>query len=85
MGREQGHASWVSSAFLSPQQQLPPHIFGVAERAYRAMIATQRTQTVCLVGRSGAGKTTSLHYLLHYYIYCYSPKNSLLNGVNTDL
>ena len=52
-------------------------MFAVGERAYRAMITTQRTQTLLLLGRSGAGKTANLRHLLYYFLYYSHPLASL--------
>jgi myosin heavy subunit len=37
---------------------LPPHIFSVADRAFRAMIADMSNQSVVISGESGAGKAS---------------------------
>jgi len=42
-----------------------PHIFGLAERAYRKM-TMHRPQAVIISGESGAGKTESAKLILHY-------------------
>jgi hypothetical protein len=36
---------------------MPPHIFAVADRAYRGLLHEQKSQSVLISGESGAGKT----------------------------
>eukprot|EP00924_Labyrinthula_sp_SR-Ha-C_P015193 maker-scaffold_9-snap-gene-11.10-mRNA-1 protein AED:0.02 eAED:0.02 QI:119/1/1/1/0.6/0.66/6/325/753 len=43
-----------------------PHIYGLAERAYRRMKEEHKPQAVIISGESGAGKTESAKLLLHY-------------------
>lgn len=43
-----------------------PHIYALAERAYRRMRDNKQPQAVIISGESGAGKTESAKLLLHY-------------------
>mmetsp|Transcript_2526 Transcript_2526/g.4171 ORF Transcript_2526/g.4171 Transcript_2526/m.4171 type:complete len:743 (-) Transcript_2526:166-2394(-) len=43
-----------------------PHVYGLAERAYRAMLEMNKPQAVIISGESGAGKTESAKLFLHY-------------------
>eukprot|EP01104_Vermistella_antarctica_P010695 TRINITY_DN286_c1_g1_i1.p1 TRINITY_DN286_c1_g1~~TRINITY_DN286_c1_g1_i1.p1 ORF type:complete len:1217 (-),score=447.82 TRINITY_DN286_c1_g1_i1:89-3739(-) len=45
---------------------LPPHVFGIAERAFRHMRAQKKSQSIIVSGDSGAGKTESCKYILRY-------------------
>ena len=47
-------------------EELPPHIFAIADRAYHAMLSERQNQTVIISGESGAGKTESTKFLLHH-------------------
>ena len=47
-------------------EELPPHIFAVADRAYHSMLEDRENQTVIISGESGAGKTESTKFLLHH-------------------
>lgn len=40
-------------------EDMPPHIYSVAQTAYRTMLRTRKDQSVTFIGRSGSGKTTN--------------------------
>uniref|UniRef100_A0A667YPB8 Uncharacterized protein n=1 Tax=Myripristis murdjan TaxID=586833 RepID=A0A667YPB8_9TELE len=48
-----------------PLGKLSPHIFAVADVAYRAMLNKQVNQCIVISGESGSGKTESSSYLIH--------------------
>lgn len=47
--------------------ELEPHLFAIAEEAYRCMIRDRRDQTIIVSGESGAGKTVSAKYIMRYF------------------
>ncbi|KAI8612433.1 P-loop containing nucleoside triphosphate hydrolase protein [Chytriomyces sp. MP71] len=47
------------------RDSMQPHIYGIAEECYRAMLAG-RNQSVIVSGESGAGKTQSTKYIMQY-------------------
>lgn len=49
-----------------PLGKLSPHIFAVADAAFRAMLDNQVNQCIVMHGDSGSGKTESSSYLIHY-------------------
>ncbi|CAD6214423.1 GSCOCG00012834001-RA-CDS, partial [Cotesia congregata] len=49
-------------------EDMPPHIYAMAQSAYRGMLATRRDHSLVFLGRSGAGKTTNFKHALHYLI-----------------
>lgn len=53
-------------AASSELDQLPPHLFRVADAAYRDMVHNRRSQSIVIGGESGAGKTEALKYVLRY-------------------
>ncbi|XP_068593676.1 unconventional myosin-IXb isoform X2 [Cebidichthys violaceus] len=48
-----------------PLGKLSPHIFAIADVAFRAMLNRQANQCIVLSGESGSGKTESSSYLIH--------------------
>ncbi|KAI9334542.1 P-loop containing nucleoside triphosphate hydrolase protein, partial [Obelidium mucronatum] len=49
----------------SKRQELEPHIYGIAEECYQAMLQG-KNQSVIVSGESGAGKTQSTKYIMQY-------------------
>lgn len=49
-----------------PIGRMPPHVFAVAEDAFRAMMDFSEPQSVLVSGESGAGKTETTKVLLQY-------------------
>lgn len=51
--------------------ELEPHLFAIAEEAYRCMVGTSGepggNQTIIVSGESGAGKTVSAKYIMRYF------------------
>ncbi|KAK4321632.1 hypothetical protein Pmani_007579 [Petrolisthes manimaculis] len=46
--------------------QMPPHVFAVADKAFRDMKVLKQSQSIIVSGESGAGKTESTKYILRY-------------------
>ncbi|EPB90564.1 myosin ATPase [Mucor circinelloides 1006PhL] len=51
----------------SRRGDLEPHLFAIAEDAYRCMIRDNKNQTIIVSGESGAGKTVSAKYIMRYF------------------
>ncbi|KAI9209768.1 P-loop containing nucleoside triphosphate hydrolase protein [Polychytrium aggregatum] len=47
--------------------ELEPHLYAVAEDAYRTLIKEARNQSIIVSGESGAGKTQSAKYIMRYF------------------
>ncbi|XP_061829179.1 unconventional myosin-XVIIIa isoform X3 [Nerophis lumbriciformis] len=43
-----------------------PHIYSVAQSAYRNLLTTRQDQSIVLLGKSGSGKTTNCQHLVQY-------------------
>ncbi|KAH1012528.1 hypothetical protein HUJ05_011673 [Dendroctonus ponderosae] len=46
--------------------ELPPHVFAIADKAFRDMRVFKQSQSIIVSGESGAGKTESTKHLLKY-------------------
>eukprot|EP00158_Paraphelidium_tribonemae_P009811 Partr_v1_DN28973_c0_g1_i6_m24914 putative class V myosin len=47
--------------------ELDPHVFAVAEDAFRELDIAHRNQSIIVSGESGAGKTISAKYIMRYF------------------
>uniref|UniRef100_A0A915Q8B6 Uncharacterized protein n=1 Tax=Setaria digitata TaxID=48799 RepID=A0A915Q8B6_9BILA len=45
---------------------LPPHIFAIADKAYRDMMRNHESQSIIISGESGAGKTESQKHIIRF-------------------
>lgn len=50
------------------QDGLPAHIGSLAQRAYWALLTQRRDQSIVVLGRSGAGKTTCCKQVLEHLV-----------------
>ncbi|XP_053940755.1 unconventional myosin-XVIIIa isoform X23 [Cuculus canorus] len=48
------------------REDTSPHIYAVAQAAYRSMLMSRQDQAVVLLGTSGSGKTTNCQHLVQY-------------------
>lgn len=49
------------------RQEMPPHLFAVADGAYTDMIANRENQSMLITGESGAGKTENTKKVIAYF------------------
>ncbi|NWV20065.1 MY18A protein, partial [Origma solitaria] len=50
------------------REDTSPHIYAVAQAAYRSMLMSRQDQAIVLLGASGSGKTTNCQHLVQYLI-----------------
>ncbi|CAH1113986.1 unnamed protein product [Psylliodes chrysocephalus] len=49
-------------------EDMPPHIYSMAQSSYQAMLSTRRDQSIVFMGRSGSGKTTNFRHCVQYLV-----------------
>lgn len=63
--------------------ELDPHLFAIAEDAYRCMKLDGNNQTIVVSGESGAGKTVSAKYIMRYFASV-EEESELQNNIGTE-
>ncbi|KAI1720615.1 myosin head (motor domain) domain-containing protein [Ditylenchus destructor] len=58
----------VIKAYIGKRRnEMPPHLFSVADEAYRNMVQDRENQSMLITGESGAGKTENTKKVISYF------------------
>ncbi|XP_019760217.2 unconventional myosin-XVIIIa isoform X2 [Dendroctonus ponderosae] len=60
-------------------EDMPPHIYSMAQSAYHNMQSSRRDQSLVFLGRSGAGKTSNFRHCVQYLVTAAGTANNVLN------
>ncbi len=63
---------------------LSPHIFGMADQTYHAMLHEKKGQSIVITGESGSGKTESSKFLLQQLVYLGKVRSSTWTLINAS-
>lgn len=61
-----------------------PHIYSVAQSAYRNLLTTRQDQSIVLLGKSGSGKTTNCQHLVQYLVSIAGSTGKIFSGEPAD-
>ncbi|XP_051257888.1 unconventional myosin-XVIIIa isoform X7 [Dicentrarchus labrax] len=50
------------------REDTAPHIYSMAQAAYRNLLTTRQDQSIVLLGKSGSGKTTNCQHIIQYLL-----------------
>lgn len=74
------------------REDTAPHIYSMAQAAYRNLLTTRQDQSIVLLGKSGSGKTTNCQHIIQYLLTIagstnktFSSRIQTLNGKNSDI
>ena len=56
----------ISTKYHECREELPPHVYAVAERAYRRLVTESSSQCCVISGESGSGKTETSKFLVQH-------------------
>ena len=51
------------------KNEVPPHLYLVADQAYSAMMRDRENQSMLITGESGAGKTENTKKVIQYFAF----------------
>ncbi|XP_035522249.1 unconventional myosin-XVIIIa-like isoform X2 [Morone saxatilis] len=50
------------------REDTAPHVYSMAQAAYRNLLTTRQDQSIVLLGKSGSGKTTNCQHIIQYLL-----------------
>ncbi|XP_044261051.1 unconventional myosin-XVIIIa isoform X2 [Tribolium madens] len=59
-------------------EDMPPHIYSMAQSCYHGMLSSRRDQSLVFLGRSGSGKTTNFRHCIQYLVTAAGCVNKIL-------
>ncbi|XP_063927434.1 unconventional myosin-XVIIIa isoform X2 [Zophobas morio] len=59
-------------------EDMPPHIYSMAQSCYHSMLSSRRDQSLVFLGRSGSGKTTNFRHCVQYLVTAAGCANKIL-------
>lgn len=62
------------------REDTAPHIYGVAQAAYRKLLTTRQDQSIVLLGKSGSGKTANCQHLVQYLVTIAGSNSKVYSG-----
>ncbi|XP_077996224.1 unconventional myosin-XVIIIa-like isoform X2 [Glandiceps talaboti] len=62
------------------QEDMPPHIYAIAQSAYRGMLSSRTDHSILLMGRSGSGKTANVKHVLNYLAHVAGSVNAKISA-----
>ena len=68
------------AADVSTSSALSPHVYALAEQAYRSLVLEATSQCCVISGESGAGKTESSKYFVQHILNAASSHEMNLNS-----
>ena len=58
------------------RNEMPPHLYSIADNAYASMIRDRENQSMLITGESGAGKTENTKKVIQYFAYVAASNSS---------